>query len=95
MVMAYRTDYANKRWATAPAIASLILENDHIWTFQMVMQGVPGTGEIGVHGGGMSYILTSYHSNINIPQVTTPWEVIPDGIFLFRPEILSSTFIMP
>lgn len=49
------TDYSNKRWANAPAIAKLILESRDIWSFQMEMQGIPGSGEIGVHGGGMSY----------------------------------------
>lgn len=48
------TDYANRRWATAPLIVDLILKNKIIYDFQMVMQGVPGSGEIGVHGGGKS-----------------------------------------
>lgn len=48
------TDYVNKKWADAPAIAKLILNNKDIWNFQMEMQGVPGSGNIGVHGGGMS-----------------------------------------
>lgn len=30
----------------------LILNNDNIADFQLVMQGVPGSGNIGVHGGG-------------------------------------------
>ncbi|KAF2831139.1 Di-copper centre-containing protein [Ophiobolus disseminans] len=46
------TDYTNKKWADAPAVASLILKNKDIWNFQMEMQGVPGSGSIGVHGGG-------------------------------------------
>jgi tyrosinase len=46
------TDYANKKWANATAIVSLILQNKDIYDFQMTMQGVPGSGNIGVHGGG-------------------------------------------
>lgn len=46
------TDYVNKRWADAPAIASLILQNNDIWSFQITIQGDPGSGNIGVHGGG-------------------------------------------
>lgn len=33
-------------------IVDLILANNDIWGFQMAMQGVPGSGAIGVHGGG-------------------------------------------
>lgn len=46
------TDYANKKWANATAIVSLILKNKDIESFQMTMQGIPGSGNIGVHGGG-------------------------------------------
>jgi tyrosinase len=46
------TDYSNKKFANAPAIASLILETKNVYDFQMQMQGVPGTDSIGVHGGG-------------------------------------------
>jgi tyrosinase len=40
-------DYAN-----FTAIVDLILRHDNIYDFQMNMQGVPGSGNIGVHGGG-------------------------------------------
>lgn len=33
-------------------VVSLILDNDDVYDFQTVMQGVPGSGSIGVHGGG-------------------------------------------
>jgi tyrosinase len=46
------TDYTNKRWANATSVVDLILSNDNIEDFQMTMQGVPGSGQIGVHGGG-------------------------------------------
>ncbi|KZM28651.1 Tyrosinase [Ascochyta rabiei] len=46
------TDYTNKRWANASSVVSLILDNKNVYDFQMVMQGVPGSGNIGVHGGG-------------------------------------------
>ncbi|PIG81138.1 tyrosinase [Aspergillus arachidicola] len=41
-----------QRYNTFPKIVELILDNDDIWDFQMTMQGVPGSGSIGVHGGG-------------------------------------------
>lgn len=40
-------DYAN-----FTAIVDLLLRPDNIYDFQMKMQGVPGSGNIGVHGGG-------------------------------------------
>ncbi|KAJ5143929.1 Tyrosinase [Penicillium bovifimosum] len=40
-------DYAN-----FTAIVDLILRHDNIYDFQMNMQGIPGSGNIGVHGGG-------------------------------------------
>lgn len=40
-------DYAN-----FTAIVDLILRHDNVADFQMNMQGVPGSGNIGVHGGG-------------------------------------------
>ncbi|OSS46640.1 hypothetical protein B5807_08960 [Epicoccum nigrum] len=46
------TDYSNKRWANATSIVDLILRHKDIESFQMEMQGVPGSGAIGVHGGG-------------------------------------------
>ncbi|KAI4938445.1 hypothetical protein J4E85_000885 [Alternaria conjuncta] len=46
------TDYSNKKWANATAIADLIINKKDIWQFEMVMQGVPGTDSLGVHGGG-------------------------------------------
>ncbi|KAI0114600.1 Di-copper centre-containing protein [Hypoxylon sp. NC0597] len=42
----------NSAYANATSIVDLILENDDIGDFQLVMQGVPGSGSIGVHGGG-------------------------------------------
>ncbi|KAJ5982239.1 hypothetical protein N7451_012339 [Penicillium sp. IBT 35674x] len=36
---------------TYPDTMKLIVENHDIWNFEMVMQGVPGSGRIGVHGG--------------------------------------------
>jgi tyrosinase len=60
------TDYSNKKFANAPAIASLILGTKDINTFQLQMQGVPGSDSIGVHGGGKScYILVILHSITN------------------------------
>ncbi|KAJ5168519.1 uncharacterized protein N7482_004113 [Penicillium canariense] len=41
-----------QRYANYTSIVSLIINNDNIWDFEMAMQGVPGSGAIGVHGGG-------------------------------------------
>lgn len=46
------TNFTNQKWANATGITSLILKNRDIESFQMEMQGVPGSGNIGVHGGG-------------------------------------------
>ncbi|KAF2741570.1 Di-copper centre-containing protein [Polyplosphaeria fusca] len=46
------TDAINQRFANASSVVSLILKNKNIYDFQMVMQGIPGSGSIGVHGGG-------------------------------------------
>ncbi|KAI0377227.1 Di-copper centre-containing protein [Hypomontagnella monticulosa] len=42
----------NSAYANATSIVNLILKNKNVNDFQMVMQGVPGSGSIGVHGGG-------------------------------------------
>ncbi|KAJ5542202.1 Tyrosinase [Penicillium sp. DV-2018c] len=41
-----------KDYANYTAIVDLILRHDNIEDFQMNMQGIPGSGNIGVHGGG-------------------------------------------
>ena len=46
------TDAINQRFANATSIVRNILAHDDIWDFQMTMQGTPGTGDIGIHGGG-------------------------------------------
>jgi tyrosinase len=46
------TDYSNKNFANASSVASLILGTKDISSFQNTMQGLPGSGSIGVHGGG-------------------------------------------
>lgn len=53
------TNYPNQKWANATSITSLILKSQDVETFQMEMQGVPGSGAIGVHGGG-KFNLQSY-----------------------------------
>jgi len=40
------------RFTNLTAVVDLILDHNDIWDFEMVMQGVPGSGNIGVHGGG-------------------------------------------
>ncbi|OJJ47334.1 hypothetical protein ASPZODRAFT_151831 [Penicilliopsis zonata CBS 506.65] len=41
-----------EQYANYTAVVDLILANNDIWDFEMAMQGVPGSGSIGVHGGG-------------------------------------------
>ena len=46
------TDVINQRFANATSVVKNILAFDNVWDFQMTMQGTPGTGDIGIHGGG-------------------------------------------
>lgn len=46
------TDAINQRFANATSVVKNILAPDNIRDFQMTMQGTPGTGDIGIHGGG-------------------------------------------
>lgn len=46
------TDEVNEQFSNATAIVDNILNPRGIYDFQMQMQGVPGSGSIGVHGGG-------------------------------------------
>ncbi|KAJ5326112.1 uncharacterized protein N7506_009214 [Penicillium brevicompactum] len=41
-----------KRFNNYTSIVHLILNNDNVWDFQTELQGVPGSGALGVHGGG-------------------------------------------
>lgn len=45
------TDAINQRFANATAVLHTIRQQA-IMDFQMIMQGIPGTGDIGIHGGG-------------------------------------------
>jgi tyrosinase len=57
------TDFVNKRFANASTVVNLILKNKDINNFQMTMQGVPGSGDIGVHGGGEFRAIQFHPSN--------------------------------
>ncbi|KAF2476494.1 Di-copper centre-containing protein [Lindgomyces ingoldianus] len=46
------TDYVNRRFANTSSTVNLILKPKEIYDFQMTMQGYPGSGDIGVQGGG-------------------------------------------
>ncbi|KAK4125699.1 Di-copper centre-containing protein [Parathielavia appendiculata] len=46
------TTKINQRFANGTAILSNILVPKDVDAFQMQMQGIPGTGNIGIHGGG-------------------------------------------
>jgi tyrosinase len=46
------TDAINQRFVNTASVVRNILVFDKVWDFQMTMQGTPGTGDIGVHGGG-------------------------------------------
>lgn len=45
------TDAINRRYANSSSILH-ILRQPTIQAFQMTMQGIPGSGDIGIHGGG-------------------------------------------
>lgn len=42
----------NTRYSNATGILNNILKPKNVYDFQMMMQGVPGGGDIGIHGGG-------------------------------------------
>jgi len=46
------TNAINRQYANASAISSTIIAHDNIANFQLTMQSVPGSENIGVHGGG-------------------------------------------
>ncbi|OCK72918.1 Di-copper centre-containing protein [Lepidopterella palustris CBS 459.81] len=46
------TTAINQRYANATSVVHQILKPQEIYDFQMTMQGYPGSGDIGVHGGG-------------------------------------------
>ncbi|RGP60415.1 tyrosinase [Fusarium longipes] len=46
------SDSVNRRFANATSILNNILQPKTVFDFQMQMQGTPGTGDIGIHGGG-------------------------------------------
>jgi tyrosinase len=46
------TDEINRAFANASSIVANILQPNNVYDFEMQMQGVPGSGSIGVHGGG-------------------------------------------
>ncbi|KAK1514570.1 uncharacterized protein CCOS01_13851 [Colletotrichum costaricense] len=46
------TTEVNLLFANVTAVLSNILQPQNVYDFQMQMQGVPGSGNIGIHGGG-------------------------------------------
>ncbi|KAI1484838.1 Di-copper centre-containing protein [Biscogniauxia mediterranea] len=46
------TDYANRAFANASSVLSNVVGPQNVYDFQMQMQGVPGSGDMGIHGGG-------------------------------------------
>lgn len=46
------SDVVNQRYANASAVLSNLIKPQNVYDFQMQMQGVPGSGSIGIHGGG-------------------------------------------
>ncbi|KAK2009616.1 Di-copper centre-containing protein [Colletotrichum eremochloae] len=46
------TTEVNRVYANVTSVLSNILQPQNVYDFQMQMQGVPGSGSIGIHGGG-------------------------------------------
>ncbi|KAM0354217.1 hypothetical protein ACHAPU_001255 [Fusarium lateritium] len=46
------SDVVNRRYANATSVLNNIVQPKTVLDFQMQMQGIPGTGDIGIHGGG-------------------------------------------
>jgi tyrosinase len=85
------TDEVNRRFANASSILKLIMGTHNVYDFQMRMQGVPGSGDIGVHGGGKSTAFALRFPITNsFNQVTTPWAAIPVAMSSPLPATLSS-----
>jgi len=45
------SDVVNRRYANASAVLANIIKPQNVYDFQMQMQGIPGSGTIGIHGG--------------------------------------------
>ncbi|KAI0593553.1 Di-copper centre-containing protein [Biscogniauxia sp. FL1348] len=45
-------DYSNQAFANASSVLSNVARPQNVYNFQMQVQGVPGTGDMGIHGGG-------------------------------------------
>ncbi|KAF7560785.1 hypothetical protein G7046_g3345 [Stylonectria norvegica] len=87
------SDTVNQRYANASAVLSNILKPQNVYDFQMQMQGVPGGGNIGVHGGGHYSmggdpgrdVFTSpgdpafYFHHSNIDRVWWIWQMLNPG----------------
>jgi len=62
------TDAINTRFANATSIMNTIKQKA-IYDFEMIMQGIPGSGDLGVHGGGhYSFGKTASLSRYHYPQ---------------------------
>ncbi|KAF2021979.1 Di-copper centre-containing protein [Aaosphaeria arxii CBS 175.79] len=46
------TTWINRNFANASSVARVIIKPKDIYDFQMTMQGYPGSGDLGIHGGG-------------------------------------------
>ncbi|KAL1873568.1 hypothetical protein Daus18300_003935 [Diaporthe australafricana] len=46
------TNYVVQKYANANAVLSNIMDYDNVYDFEYAMQGVPGSGSLGIHGGG-------------------------------------------
>lgn len=46
------SDAVNKRHANATSVLDVLRRPTDVYDFQMTLQAYPGSGEIGVHGGG-------------------------------------------
>lgn len=52
LITVAQTNEINQKYANATAVLSTIMDNANVYDFEYMMQGVPGSGSIGIHGGG-------------------------------------------
>lgn len=89
------TDYVVQNFANATAVLSNILDYDNIYDFEYAMQGVPGSGSLGIHGGG-HYAMGGDPGRGTFLKLTSSRPFTDKGFRCFRvawrPSVLSSSW---
>ena len=86
------TDAINQRFVNATSVVRNILVPDNIWDFQMTMQGTPGTGDIGIHGGGHYAIGGDPARDVSYHKIVPPCLELTSHSSISLPPTQSSIF---